>query len=191
MAYQSVSLKKFLKTVRNKPSKALEILNQQPELASMKWEGKSKWIKGSTPLHWAAHGGNLKLVKKLVALGANINANEADWWCRPIDWAADSGQHKVVRYFLKNKAIFSGDRWSNCTPLHIVAQGGSTNGKKNAKGYRKTTKILIKWGAEVNAIAKYGGQPPELTPLDDARNVDNKVVERVLQQHGGKSRKDL
>ncbi len=191
MKYQGLTQKKFFNTVRNKPSKAIKILKHNPELATLTWKGKSSSIPGSTALHWAAHNGHLELVKILLELGADINANEADWWCRPIDWAADSGKYEVVQYLMLNGADFGGDKWSNCTPLHVVAQGGSSNGKDRSLEYQKTTEILIYGGAEVNAIAKYGGQPPEMTPLDDAQNVGNKVVEEVLLKYGGKTAEQL
>lgn len=189
MKYREITLKKFLKTLRRKPSKALKILKHREDFVNVVWEGSSKWISGSTPLHWAAHDGHLKLVKKLLELGANINANHANWWSRPIDWAADSGQFEVVQFLLENGAEFGGDKWSNCTPLHVVAQGGSTNGKENAANYKKTTEVLIHWGCDVNTIAKYGGQPPKMTALDDAQKVGNKIVEEVLIKNGGKATK--
>ena len=186
MKHKDLTLKKFLKTVRKKPSKALKILEHRPEFATATWQGKSKWITGSTPLHWAAHCGHLKLVHKLLELGADINADKADWWCRPIDWAADSARFEVVQYLLQNGAATDGDIWSNCTPLHVVAQGGSTNGKERAKDYQKTAEVLINSGVGVNTIATYGGQPPKMTPLDDAQKVGNRAVEEVLIQYGAK-----
>ena len=130
-------------------------------------------------------------MNKLIELGANVNADEADWWCRPIDWAADTGRFKVVKFLLEQGADYGGDKWSNCTPLHVVAQGGSTNGKKRAKAYAKTAKVLIKFGVEINAIAKYGGQPPKMTALDDAQKVKNSVVEKVLLKYRAKKAKKL
>lgn len=191
MADQSKGFKKFLKKLRKHPKKALKKLEKHPEFALESWSGKAKWIPGSTALHWAAHDGELDLVKKLIELGADINAAEADWWCRPIDWAADSGQWEVVEYLLAKGAEFGGDKWSNCTPLHVVAQGGSSNGKSNPENYQRTTEILLKAGVEINTIARYGGKPPEMTPLDDALQVDNQVVLEVLLKHGGKSSKEL
>ena len=189
MKYKKITLKKFLKTLRKKPAQALKILEYRSEFAVATWEKESKWIKGSTPLHWAAHDGHLKLVKRLIELGADINASKANWWSRPIDWAADGGKYQVVQYLLKNGAAFGGDKWSNCTPLHVVAQGGSTNGKKKSGDYKKTARVLLKEGADVNAIATYGGQPPELTPLDDAQIAGNKGVEKVLIKNNGKNSK--
>ena len=191
MGKKAISLKKYLKVARKRPSKAIKLLERQPDLAKAIWKGNNKWIPGSTPLHWAAHDGHLKLVKRLVALGAEINAKEANWWCRPIDWAADSGQFKVVRYLIQQGAELGGDQWSNATPLHAAAQGGSTNARENSKAYEKTIKVLLKGGAEINAIATYGGKPPKLTPLDDAERVGNKIAAKTLIKKKAKRSKEL
>ena len=89
-----------------------------------------------------------------------------------------------MKFLIDKGATLGGDKWSNCTPLHVVAQGGSTNGREREDSYQNTAEILISAGAEINAVAKYGGQPPEMTPLDDALSVGNEVVADVLKQHG-------
>jgi len=185
MSIEKEIIDKFFRSVRKEPQKAIEDLNTNPELSKIVWEGDENLIVGSTPLHWASHDGNLELIEKLIKCGADVNSDFADWWCRPIDWAADSGQAEVVKLLIDCGAILEGDKWSNCTPLHVVAQGGSTNGRERVESYRETAEILIDAGAEVNAVAKYGGMPTEMTPLDDALNVDNETVADVLKLHGG------
>ena len=175
----------FYSLIRENPKDAIQMLESHNDLAKIVWKGDEKQIIGSTPLHWASHDGNIDLVRKLVENGAEVNSDLADWWCRPIDWAADSGQFDVVKYLIENGAVFDGDKWSNCTPLHVVAQGGSTNGREREDSYRNTAEVLISSGAEINAVAMYGGQPTEMTPLDDALNVGNETVADVLKQHGG------
>lgn len=175
---------KFFKIIREDPENAVEILNANRELAKIVWNGNENMIVGSTPLHWASHDGYIKLVEKLVEYGAEINSDLADWWCRPIDWAADSGRFEVVKFLIDKGATIGGDKWSNCTPLHVAAQGGSTNGRERSDAYQKTAEVLIQSGSDINAVAKYGGQPPEMTPLDDALNVGNEVVADVLKHHG-------
>ena len=181
--------KKFIKKLRNHPKKALKKLSKHPKYALMTWQGKEKWIPGSTALHWAAHAGHLTLVKQLIELGADVNAGEADWWSRPLDWAADSAQWEVAAYLIEKGAELGGDKWSNCTSLHVVAQGGSSNGKRKPKRYAKTTEVLIQAGVDVNAVANYGGKPPAMTPLDDALKVENQAVVEVLIKYGGKGKR--
>ena len=75
-----------------------------------------------------------------------MNSDYADWWCRPIDWAADSGQSEVVNFLIDKGAALGGDKWSNCTPLHVVAQGGSTNGRERKDSYKNTAEIFNQRG---------------------------------------------
>ena len=178
------TVEQFFKLIRQDPDRSTELLNSNNELAKLIWKGDEEFIVGSIPLHWASHDGNLELVEKLIEHAADVNSDLADWWCRPIDWAADSGQFEVVKYLIDMGATLGGDKWSNCTPLHVVAQGGSTNRRERKESYKNTAEILISAGAEINAVAMYGGQPPEMTPLDDALNVGNEVVADVLKQHG-------
>ena len=185
MSNEEKIVEEFFNLIRKFPEEAITILNSNPELSKVIWKGDEDLIIGSTPLHWASHDGNLRLVEKLIEYGAEVNSDLADWWCRPIDWAADNGQYEVVIFLIEKGAILGGDKWSNCTPLHVVAQGGSTNGRERADSYRNTAEVLINANAEINAIAMYGGQPPEMTPLDDALNVGNEAVADVLKQHGG------
>ena len=173
-------LKALFKAIRKNPDKALKKLMKMPGLAHLEWDGSDKWIKGSTPLHWASHEGDLNLVMKLVELGVDVNAENGDWWCRPVDWAADAGRFKIVKYLIENGADIGGDKWSNCTPLHVAAQGGSSSGSKRKKGYKKVTEILIEASVNINEIARYGGHPPPMTPLDDAIQAGNRVVEKIL-----------
>lgn len=176
----------FFNMVREKPEQAIEMIKEDSGLVKSVWKEDGKMIRGSTPLHWASHDGHLELVKLLIDMGAEINSDSADWWCRPIDWAVDSAQYEASQILLKNGVYLGGDRWSNCTPLHVTAQSGASNGKENKESYIKTAELLIASGAEVNAVAMYGGQPPSFTPLDDALNSGNKVVAEVLIKNGGK-----
>ena len=180
-----VDLEKFFADVRNSPDLALKTLEDNPNLVNAEWVEDGDFIKGSTALHWAAHYGYLELVKRLIELKANVNADCADWWCRPIDWAADSACYEVVELLINSGADISGDKWSKATPLHVVAQGGSSNGKSNTENYKRTAETLIRFGADVNAVANYGGSPPSITPLDDAIQVGNEAVVEVLRSNGG------
>ena len=179
-------LKEFFESVREDPDTAIKMINDDPAMVNTIWTGEDEMIPGSTALHWASHDGHIDLIKRLIELGADINSDHADWWCRPIDWAVDSAKYEAAAILIESGADLGGDKWSNCTPLHVVSQGGSSKGKENKDAYARTAELLINSGSDVNAVAKYGGQPPELTPLDDALNADNDVVAEVLIKNGGK-----
>ena len=59
----------------DREDEALEILEANPEIATLEWDGPDKggqpFVKGSTLLHYAANDGKLKLMKRLVDLGAD------------------------------------------------------------------------------------------------------------------------
>ncbi len=179
-----VSTKAFFEIVRDDPARAAEMVRQDPSLALRVSTGDESRIAGSTALHWAAHDGAVDLVRALLDAGADVNADQADWWVRPVDWAADAGRSEAVALLIERGADVSGDEWSNATPLHACAQGGSSNGKDRPADYAKTAEVLIAGGVEINAVATYGGQEPRLTPLDDAIRVGNEAVAEVLRAHG-------
>ena len=164
---------------------AVTLVRTDPTLAKLHARPNDTNIVGSTALHWAAHDGSIDLVRALLEAGADINADQADWWVRPVDWAADAGRHEIVALLISHGADISGDEWSNATPLHACAQGGSSNGKDRPDDYAATAAALIDGGVETNAIATYGGQPPRLTALDDAERVGNNAVAIVIRDRGG------
>ncbi len=49
-------------------------------------------------------------------------------------------------------------------------------------------KVLIDFRADVNAVANYGGNPPPMTPLDDAIQVGN---EGILRSNGDLKHKEI
>ena len=72
---------------RTREDEAIEILNQHPELATTEWPGPDEqgqpFVKGSTTLHYAANDGKLRLISRLVDLGADVMASRANWFqCR-------------------------------------------------------------------------------------------------------------
>lgn len=178
------SLKDLLNTLRRERNekKAIGILLKDPSLATQTWNGADDiLIKGSTPLHYAAHYDYVDLVKLLVEHGADINANKAHWWTTPLAWAADAARVEAVKFLLDNGAEVNADVGGGHIALHAACQGGSTQGQENAEGYRKTAELLIEYGAKIDAASNDGD-----TPMADAVRSGNKAVEEVLRQHGAK-----
>ena len=72
----------------------------------------------------------------------------------------------------------NGDAYGGTTALHAVAQGGSSNGRRDPEAYRCTAQTLIEYDADINRPATGdGGQ----TPLGDATRVGNESVAGVLR----------
>ena len=58
-----------------------------------------------SPMHFAAHYGNLDVIKLLVIRGSNVNARDVFLRYSPLHWASEYGHSKVVKYLLKHGAI--------------------------------------------------------------------------------------
>ncbi len=178
------SLKDLLYALRHEynEKKAIDILRKEPSLATQMWDSEDDvLIKGSTPLHYAAHYDYMVLVKLLVEHGADVNADTAHWWRTPLAWAADAARVEAVRFLLDNSAEVNANVGGGHTALHAACQGGSTQGQGDPEGYRKTAELLIEYGAKIDAASTDG-----VTPLADAVKSGNKAVEEVLRQHGAK-----
>ncbi|MGI8604305.1 MAG: ankyrin repeat domain-containing protein [Verrucomicrobiales bacterium] len=69
----------------------IEILEKTLEIARLEWPGPDhdgqQFVKGSTALHYAANDGKLRLVRKLIEFGADINASNACWFRSVLSWA--------------------------------------------------------------------------------------------------------
>jgi len=107
----------------------------------------------NSPLYGAAEEGNLKIVKELLAVGADCNArlfntNHQD---QPLHTAAERGHVEVVQALLTAGAdLNSPNRWSN-TPMHYAAE----------KGHEQVVRLLLEKGASVDKRNLWGQ-----TPLD-------------------------
>ena len=128
---------------------AIELLNQHPETAQLEWQGSDSgeqpFIKGSTALHYAANDGRLKLVRRLIECGADVNASNARWFRSVLSWAANNARIETVRFLLEH-----GARPDSLDALHAAAWGGSDRGKGMEREYAESLKLLIEAGADVN-----------------------------------------
>jgi len=59
-------------------------------------------VNNGTALHRAAWAGDLAMVKRLVAKGADINNRDNPYRSTPLDWAQHNKQRKVVDWMQKN-----------------------------------------------------------------------------------------
>ncbi len=160
---------------------ALAMLDAAPELATAHAEQAGQMC-GETPLHRAAHRNAIEVCRRLIELGADVNASATRWWRTPLAWAADAGCAEAVELLLQHGADVHQDAVAGTTALHAVAMGGSSRGRQRPEAYRRTAELLIAHGADVHrrAIGDRGQ-----TPLDDAVAAGNDAVAAVLREHGG------
>ncbi|MDR3285053.1 MAG: ankyrin repeat domain-containing protein [Holosporales bacterium] len=105
---------------------------------------------GWTPLHNAASGGNLEIVKVLLEAGANKDAIYNSYYgITPLHGAAFRGHTKVVKVLLKAGADKDAKGNDGCTPLHRAASEGQV----------EVVKVLLAAGANKDAKDDYGWTP--------------------------------
>jgi len=109
---------------------------------------------GLTPLHSAAFGGHVEIVKLLLERGADPNAKTDDG-LTPLHIAAFKGHVDVVRVLLEHGANPNAKDNNGQTPLHYAVQ----------EGHVEIVKSLLERGADPR-IADNGGH----IPLDYAKD---------------------
>jgi uncharacterized protein len=103
---------------------------------------------GSTPLHWAAHHGDLELTKALLAKGASVRAATRIGAMTPLFLAARNGHAPVVSALLSAGASAVEANSNGTTVLMVAAASGSA----------EAVTELIARGAAVNAVDTTNGQ---------------------------------
>lgn len=128
---------------------AIEILNASPEIATLEWPGPDEkgqpFVKGSTALHYAANDGKLQLMRRLIELGADVNASNACWFRSVLSWAANNARVAAIRLLLEK-----GASPNSLDALHAAAWGGSNRGRGSEQQYAESLKVLVEAGADVN-----------------------------------------
>lgn len=95
-----------------------------------------------TPLMYVSLVGNLDMVKKLVAMGAQVN--HLGW--TPLHYAAATGQLPVVKYLLEQGAMPNAPAPDGTNPISMAAQAGSV----------ETVEVLLAAGADPSAVNTNG-----------------------------------
>jgi ankyrin repeat protein len=138
---------------------AIEILEKNPEIATLEWPGPDSkgqpFVKGSTALHYAANDGKLRLMRKLIEYGADVNASNACWFRSVLSWAANDARIEAVKFLLAQ-----GARPDSLHALHAAAWGGSGCGKGQEREYAEVLKLLLDAGADLNDRRHYKNQTP-------------------------------
>ena len=102
---------------------------------------------GTTPLHWAVHNDDAKLVRRLLEAGAQVGVAN-DYGATPMSEAAVVADVAVLGALLDAGADVDSANADGQTALMVVARGGNT----------AALKLLIERGADVNARELRKGQ---------------------------------
>ncbi len=102
---------------------------------------------GTTPLHYAAHYADIRLINALLKAKADPNARN-DFGAMPLAEAATTGNAEAIQLLLKAGADVESANPEGQTALMVVARAGKVD----------AAKLLIKAGANVNAKESWGGQ---------------------------------
>ena len=79
---------------------------------------------GSSPLHFIALSGNIKIAAFFLEHGADVDfLNFADE--TPLHWAAKAGDVEMVKFLLQNGADIDSADQTLCTPLHWAVEAGN------------------------------------------------------------------
>jgi ankyrin repeat protein len=153
------------KYVAEREQEAIAILEKAPELARLEWLGPDAkgepFVKGSTALHYAANDGKLRLIRKLIEYGADVNACNACWFRSVLSWAANNAQIETIKYLLAQ-----GAKPDSLDALHAAAWGGSACGKGKEREYADVLNLLVEAGADVNDRRHCRNQTPLAVALE-------------------------
>jgi uncharacterized protein len=126
---------------------------------------------GTTALHWAAHYGDLELVKLLIARGADA-AVRNDYGMTAIAAAAVEADYAIVKALIDAGADVESPNAEGQTALMVAARTGHVD----------TAALLLEHGADVNAKEQWGGQ----TALMWAAAQQQPGMIRLLIEHGAR-----
>ena len=128
------------------------------------------FIRGWTPLHFAARDGYKEIVELLIAEGANVNANN-QYGYTPLHLATTK---EVAALLISNGADVNAKIDEGWTSLHSAV----------ANGHKEVVEVLIAKGADVNAKDDDGD-----TPLLYAYS--HWEIANLLRKHGAKTGEEL
>lgn len=123
---------------------------------------------GNTPLMWAAQSGDLPIVRRLIAAGADVSA--VSELMTPLTAAAMTGQLQVMEILLNAGAEANQHAAFQLTPLHQAA----------AVSHELAIALLLKHGADVDA-RNFEGQTPLIIAMYRDEELTLPCAKRLIQ----------
>ncbi|XP_048363421.1 ankyrin repeat domain-containing protein 12 isoform X2 [Sphaerodactylus townsendi] len=121
--------------------------------------------RGETPLHTAAIRGDIKQVKELIGLGANVNVKDFAGWT-PLHEACNVGHYEVAKFLIAAGADVNTQGLDDDTPLHDSA----------SSGHRKIVKLLLRHGGNPFQANKQGERPVDLAETEELEQLLKREV---------------
>ncbi|XP_016142394.1 ankyrin repeat domain-containing protein 12-like isoform X2 [Sinocyclocheilus grahami] len=118
--------------------------------------------RGETPLHMAAIRGDVKQVKELIGLGADVNIKDFAGWT-PLHEACNLGYYDVAKVLIGAGAEVNTQGLDDDTPLHDAS----------SSGHKDIVKLLLRHGGNAFQANKRGERPVDVA--------DSQELEQLLK----------
>ncbi|XP_052390260.1 ankyrin repeat domain-containing protein 12 isoform X2 [Carassius gibelio] len=118
--------------------------------------------RGETPLHMAAIRGDVKQVKELIELGADVNVKDFAGWT-PLHEACNLGYYDVAKVLIGAGAEVNTQGLDDDTPLHDAS----------SSGHKDIVKLLLRHGGNAFQANKRGERPVDVA--------DSQELEQLLK----------
>ncbi|XP_058532896.1 ankyrin repeat domain-containing protein 12 isoform X2 [Ochotona princeps] len=141
----------------NHPSQTTPTQKKTPSSSSRQKDKVNKRNeRGETPLHMAAIRGDVKQVKELISLGANVNVKDFAGWT-PLHEACNVGYYDVAKILIAAGADVNTQGLDDDTPLHDSA----------SSGHRDIVKLLLRHGGNPFQANKHGERPVDVADTEE------------------------
>ncbi|XP_040608853.1 ankyrin repeat domain-containing protein 12 isoform X3 [Mesocricetus auratus] len=139
------------------PSQATPAQKRTPSSSSRQKDKINKRNeRGETPLHMAAIRGDVKQVKELISLGADVNVKDFAGWT-PLHEACNVGYYDVAKILIAAGADVNTQGLDDDTPLHDSA----------SSGHRDIVKLLLRHGGNPFQANKHGERPVDVAETEE------------------------
>ncbi|XP_053342901.1 ankyrin repeat domain-containing protein 12 isoform X1 [Clarias gariepinus] len=151
-------------TTPSHPSQAPAVQKKTPNSSTSRQKDKvnKRNERGETPLHMAAIRGDVKQVKELIGLGADVNMKDFAGWT-PLHEACNLGYYDVAKVLIGAGAEVNTQGLDDDTPLHDAS----------SSGHKDIVKLLLQHGGNAFQANKRGERPVDVA--------DSQEVEQLLK----------